>query len=301
MMNLFGREFLKSLYASDAEARVSHVERLIRSASEFGKTLLDGYPKSADKVKGPLQFHKDEPSITLFTFAALLKCNPIVWRQLLENCFPDTDWTSIDTDDIVVELEKSISPTPAILAGLAGSAGSHPVKYVRECARDKTVVEGATDFDAVITIQKSIKIFVECKFTSDISVDTTYNTTRNQIARCIDIGLASLDDRMEEFYFILLTPRIYQEDPGSRFYYFKMNQYIDDPQALALDIPRFEKWFDDETELNKISRKLSFLTWEKCVDQILENGSWTTEEKDQLIQFYSDRNLYFDTSDLPMP
>ncbi|WP_261303982.1 hypothetical protein [Paenibacillus andongensis] len=290
-MHIFQRSELLGLYAGDKEARVSHFENLLVSAAKAEEDPLMRVTKSVNRLKEPLQYYKDEPSITLVTFAALSRVGLAAWEELLKQAFPLQDWHSKFMDKPKIELEKGISPSPEILASLRSDALRHPVKYVRDAADIKKTIEGVTDFDAVITLTEDIMVFIEAKYTSDISIDTTHCTARNQLARCIDVGLAHVMGNIERFNMVLLTPFCYQKDPGSRLYYFKLKQYQEDLRALALDIPRLAERNDDIDYLAKISGRVAFLSWEQCAYVILKHGVWSAEEREWLVKFYVDRLL----------
>lgn len=175
---LFDREFLKSLFSSDKEKRIKGIESLINrdtNVSSLNKRFAH-------------QKEKDETLLTLYTMAFLNKSGPESWRKLLEKGYVDDDWTNLE--NIKLELEKAISPTKEVMEAIRNKTIQNPVKYLREESKSKQVVEGKTTFDCLLTLNNQIKIFIECKFTSDISYQTTYITNQNQIARCIEVGLA---------------------------------------------------------------------------------------------------------------
>lgn len=66
---------------------------------------------------------------------------------------------------------------------------------------DKVTKEGNSEIDIIIE-NENIVWFIEAKNTSDISMDTKYSTTRNQIIRNIDVG--SCYSNKKNFYFSLL-------------------------------------------------------------------------------------------------
>ena len=78
--------------------------------------------------------------------------------------------------------------------------------------------EGNTNLDLLIEgISKNEKttIFIEAKFLSDISYQVKYNPVRDQIIRNIDCGIDHIingnhADNFKNFYFILLTPKVFR-------------------------------------------------------------------------------------------
>ncbi|MFJ8243691.1 hypothetical protein [Peribacillus asahii] len=285
---IFDREYLKSLFVGDKEKRISRVEESLRRGHE---SLVSGQESNVKNLKHIFQSYKDETLITLYTFAALHKSGNDGWNDILTKCFPSESWNIENTN---LMLEQAISPSKKMQDRLRCQALSNPVKYLREqCSFEKTV-EGKTNFDALLEINTDQKVFFECKYTSDISYQTTYVTERNQIARCIEVGLAAVDYNIENFYFVLVTPKRYREYPGSRFYYFKMKQYQTDPKALAMDLPTLTEWFGDKEchdKLIKLMKHISWLTWEDCFKTIQQMKHLTSLQFNSLQAFYIDGNI----------
>lgn len=300
MSLIFDRNYLMSLYASDQQRRMAHIDKLIEDNTNLRSADLFTLPKSTSAVKRELQIDKDETILTLFTFAALHKGSNPIWNRLLSNLFFD-EWSDVEVE-YKLEIEKAISAPKFIQDSLKQEASRHPVKYAREISGMDKRIEGPTNYDAILEAGAK-KVFFECKFTSDISHDTTHCTSRNQIARCIDVGLASLNDSVEDFFFVLVTPSRYTEYPGDRLYYYKMEQYRQDPMAIVLDIPRLYNWYDSEEnhwKLEKLTKRIAWLTWEECLEMNINHDYLTQEQKEQLIAFYKDRLLYHDYSELPL-
>ncbi|MDQ0201074.1 hypothetical protein [Neobacillus ginsengisoli] len=287
-MNLIlDREFLKSLFSSEKEKRIKGIESLINRDTNL----------SSLNKRFAHQKEKDETLLTLYTMAFLHKNGPKSWRKLLEKGFVDDDWT--DLAEVKLELEKAISPTKEVMETIRSKTFQNPVKYLREESKSKQVIEGKTTFDCTLTLNNQKKIFIECKFTSDISYQTTYFTTRNQIARSIEVGLASMNFDVKNFYFLLITPAIYMEYPGSRLYYYKMHEYKNELEALAEDIRTIQSWYDDKNlheQLETLSKHIGWISWEDCYD-IIRNSNFTRNELNKLTDFYNERLLIRDDDD----
>lgn len=288
MTLIFDREYLKSLFVGDKEKRISRIEESLRRGYEYP---VNGQESNAKNLKHIFQSDKDETIITLYVFAALQKSGNDGWNDILTKCFPSELW---NIQHINLMLEQAISPSKNMQDRLRGQALSNPVKYLREQCNSEKIVEGKTNFDALLEVNMDKKIFFECKYTSDISYQTTYVTERNQIARCIEVGLEAVDYNVENFYFILVTPERYRKFPGSRLYYFKMKQYQNDPKALAMDLPTLtERFGDNECHeiLVKLMKHICWLTWEDCFKTIQQMKHLTPLQFDSLKAFYSDRNI----------
>ncbi|MBU9714129.1 hypothetical protein [Evansella tamaricis] len=300
-MNLiFEKDYLASLYSRDQQKRMANIEKLLNNQQDFDTSNPNGLPKSTSLVRHPLQIQKDETILTLLTFAAIHLGANTSWNHLLSSHFLD-QWSNT-TEPMELKLEKAVSPTEAILQSLQSEASKHPVHYARTISHHDKPIEGPTNFDAVLTTN-SKNVFFECKFTSDISHDTTHCTSRNQIARCIDVGLEAVKNKVEDFYFVLVTPNRYKEFPGDRFYYFKMEQYQRDPMAIALDIPRLYDWYESKEnhgKLEELTKRIAWLTWEECLDVCLASTELTGSQKAGLQNFYKERLLFEDTEDLPL-
>lgn len=98
---------------------------------------------------------------------------------------------------------------------------------------------------------------------------------------------------VENFYFLLITPAIFKETPGTRLYYYKMNEYQKDINILAADIPSLRSQYDKEDlrkKLEILSQHIGWLTWEDCYEVIRESGIEKVR-MDRLTEFYRERLL----------
>lgn len=79
--------------------------------------------------------------------------------------------------------------------------------------------------------------FVEAKYLSDCACRTTYDPLRNQLARVIEnlLCLQTEGQHPETLHFVLLTPRVFWDNPKSRMYGYKMADYRD-PANIEADI-----------------------------------------------------------------
>lgn len=130
----------------------------------------------------------------------------------------------------------------------------------------KVNLEGPTNVDAMLLNSKNgFAVVIEAKVLSDISYEITYDTMRNQIARNIDVMLEKnnklchpLDKRdPEKTLFLLITPKLFKDNPSSRLYGYKFNEYKTNPESLSGDLPH-----RTNCDWPNISRRLGWLTWE---------------------------------------
>ena len=120
-------------------------------------------------------------------------------------------------------------------------------------------------------------VIVEAKVLSDISYLTTYDVTRNQITRIIDVMLdenSSLCEPVcrrdpERTLFLLLTPETFKKNPSIRLYGYKFNEYKKAPEALAADLPHRMN-----VNWEKLQKRLGWLTWEAFHRGTIDCCSW---------------------------
>jgi hypothetical protein len=139
------------------------------------------------------------------------------------------------------------------------------IPYVLECSQEKTNLEGRTTVDAIfVNSDNGFAVIIEAKVLSDISYFITYDTMRNQMARIIDVMLEKNDNLTEilkkrdpdKTLFLLITPKIFKENPESRLYGYKFNEYKNNIEAISKDLPH-------RKNISKnLSKRLGWLTWE---------------------------------------
>ena len=125
-------------------------------------------------------------------------------------------------------------------------------------------------------------MFVETKFTSDISAQTTFNVNRNQLARIIDVGISEAEKKDKKLIILLCSPsEFYQKK--SRFFYYKIQEYSDF-QKIKEDIG----W----RGLEKIKQYVFAVSWlplEKAIDVIYRDLDFP--DLDEAMNFFKERNL----------
>jgi hypothetical protein len=133
----------------------------------------------------------------------------------------------------------------------------------------RSPLERGTLVDALLFSPKTrFSVLFEAKVLSDISGYVTYDETRNQIARNIDVML--FNDReanklvckgaINKGYFVLLTPDLFRHYPRSRLYGLLLPEYQWDPTALERDVPSRKEphgWAED------VRHRIGWITWEK--------------------------------------
>lgn len=140
------------------------------------------------------------------------------------------------------------------------------IPHILYSAEGKNNLEGATNVDTLlINRENGFAVIIEAKVLSDISVGITYDVIRNQIARSIDVMLMENPDlchplnlrKPEKTLFLLVTPRLFKDNPSSRLYGFKIKKYQSNPDSLRLDLPH-----RPVSHLESLHTRIGWLTWE---------------------------------------
>ena len=232
--------------------------------------------KPYKEIRFPCQIEKDEK----FWVAACMMTifhNPKRTEQLvhlLKRAYGDSPplkgtstWEYCLSGDLHLFFEANL-PSPRLYKKWVSKNLSkrHFIPHVLDSAYNKTGLEGATDVDALlVNSDNGFAVLIEAKVLSDISYDVTFDVLRNQIVRNIDVMLEKneqlcdpLDKRdPEKTLFLLLTPKVFKDNPGSRLYGYKFNDYKSNPQSIAQDLPHRLDY-----DWQNISSRLGWLTWE---------------------------------------
>ena len=113
---------------------------------------------------------------------------------------------------------------------------------------------------------------------ADMSGGTKFDVFRNQMVRNIDVMLEKNERLTPELNlrdpdktcFVLLTQRIFKDNPRSRLYGRVYNEYIDeDSVMLSQDLPHRRK-----EELASVPSRLGWLTFEDCKSVLPGSCAW---------------------------
>ena len=215
------------------------------SDARFAKYL--DWVKSADEARagsfGTLtvgqanQYDKAEELITWNTFAPLLKMkkaprDSTASKIIAEGLRRDID-EYLDDEGFRLQFEYAIPSPRSYMEQLRQSVRDHPVKYVREEAKDKEILEGNTHVDLALMNSKLL-VLVEVKFTSDIQSDVRYDPVRNQLARLTDVGIDASHGR--KLAVLLLSPE-WGYRSRNRLYCYKLDDYRASMENVRADIP----------------------------------------------------------------
>lgn len=244
--------------------------------------------KEAESVDAKLnQYDKAEELITFYTFAPLILSMD---KVCLVNRILSLARVSCYEENVAdVKLEKRFPSPKGYLKWIREEVKKHPVKYIRDQAdahKPNQRLESDTHVDAFIETDKLL-IFFEIKFTSDIAHETTFNPCRNQLARLVDVGLELNEHCGKEVLVILSTPSRFF-DSKSRFYYYKIKDYID-PVKIKEDI----EW----RKVSTIRDNVLAVTWialEDLIDVLYKD--FEHEDKKEALEFFKERNLVSDVT-----
>jgi hypothetical protein len=256
------------------EARVKKLKAWIKQAQS---ARMDGNLEAY-----PNQYDKAEEIITFYTFALfVLSANKTgITNQILNLA----NINHCVEGEVSACLEKQYPPPEGYLSNCKEMVKSHPVKYIREQAKKHSEfqpLESESHLDACIETNDLV-IFFEMKFTSDISHSTTFNPSRNQLARLIDVGLDVAKSKGKKLIVFLATPHTLYTFK-SRLYYYKIEEYRD----LSL-IQKDIGW----RPIDDIQNNLIAVKWIALEDLIsLLYKDFNHKDKEQVIDFFKERKL----------
>ncbi|MCB9173173.1 MAG: hypothetical protein H6589_01040 [Flavobacteriales bacterium] len=162
------------------------------------------------------------------------------------------------------------------------------IPYIIEKTRNikgdfRSDLEGATNVDAlIINSTNGFAIIIEAKVLSDISYQVSYDSIRNQIIRNIDVMLGEnknlatpLNKRIpDKSLFLLLTPKLYKDNPRARLYGYAFRDYKNDFQTIQADLVHRNL---DKDQCEKISSRIGWITWEDLKSVNNDCCKWLNE------------------------
>ncbi len=249
------------------------IQRYHRYLAGKGK---DRKGKPLKETKKPCQIEKDERfwvascMMTIFYNERRVQ----LLQQLFTRAFGEDpplagfdSWRECLEGELELFFEPTLPSPPSYKTWLSQNLNKQQfIPYVLDGAYGKKHLEGPTHVDALLmNPSNGFAVIVEAKVLSDISYDVTYDATRNQIARIIDVILDKNKTRCEPLswrdpdktLFLLLTPEMFKIKPARRLYGYKFREYKENPNSIASDLPH-RVGLDWEN----ICRRLGWLTWE---------------------------------------
>jgi len=262
--------------AGAAEQHVRYYRESIERYGKFGEKCRNRQGKPLSELRRPCQIEKDEKFWTAACLMTVFQSEnrPQELISLFKKAYGDVPpITDIDNWEECVDgmlhlfFEPNL-PSPQEYKQWLRTHLSRQqfIPYILDSDNGRKNLEGATNVDAMLlNSERGFAVIIEAKVLSDISYQVTYDVMRNQIARNIDVMLEPNDTVCDPLrgrdpnktLFLLLTPRIFKDNPTTRLYGYKMNAYQKDPQSLQHEFPHRK-----DCDWESLSRRLGWLTWE---------------------------------------
>jgi hypothetical protein len=280
---------------ADADPR-RFLQYYLGSADRYAKYMALGGDRRGQplsKTRYACQIEKDE---RFWVAACLMQYyrapNPVaLLSELMVRTFDETPpiagthtWKELLSGKLHLYFEVGLPSPPSYKEGLRDSISQrHMVPYVLDaackkgCDERRENLEGPTQVDALLlNSTNGFAVLFEAKVLSDTSYQVSFDTTRNQIARNIDVMLeknnlpAPLDKRdPNKTLFALVTPRLFKDNPSSRLYGWLMDDYMNGPKALARDLPHRK-----DIDLTNARKRIGWVTWEDCREILPPSCAW---------------------------
>ena len=199
----------------------------------------------------------------------------VTWNflQLLRQRQPDDWWRRLSPNLWPVGERPTLHFWRHVTAPAAYEAASRermrnsPLAADRERAADPRPVEGKSEIDVVLESANYL-VFLEAKLGSDISATTSYDPSRNQIARNIDCAIESAGSREPIFWMLV------RDCDANRAYVQMMDAYQRHPETLHRDLPHRPL-----AQLQRIAQRLAIFRWRDLA------GEWVhTPDADPLTE-----------------
>lgn len=196
-----------------------------------------------------------------------------------------TGWEELVRGRLQLYFEASLPSPLSFRRALGARVDEHPVEYVRQAARRRlsdevrSSLESATQVDALLlNPDTGFGLVVEAKVLSDVSSLVTFDATRNQIARNVDVMLETNESlpaplsarRPERSFFLLLTPQLFKDNPRSRLYGWLMNDYQSNPASLAKDLTH------RGASVHGVDLRIGWTTWDRMAQLVPGSCPWLT-------------------------
>ncbi|TWD92212.1 hypothetical protein FB550_12024 [Neobacillus bataviensis] len=191
-----------------------------------------------------LKSENSEDAMTWNVFRSLNQINPNIWLpRLLRNSFlQDFGYSS---ESVEISLWKKIQPLA------------------------RHVKEGPTEIDIIIETNQFVWL-IEAKYKSDISKNTTHDTSRNQVIRNIDVGLDYAKEK--DLYFSMLI----LDEKHSPTGYSITNKY-------SQSIVHVEKELPYRVDGCKNLKGISVITWKDILNVLDETNELAENQFERFI------------------
>lgn len=263
-------------FVNTKEQHIQYFRKSIQRYEEYLSKNPDRTRKSISELRGPCQIEKDERFWTVASLMTIFYSRKRTSQliELLKRAYGEvpaikhsTSWEDCVKGKLHLFFEANL-PSPAAYKEWLhkNQKQRHIIPYVHDSAVGKKSLEGPTNVDALLlNSETGFAVVIEAKVLSDISHDITYDVMRNQIARNVDVMLeanSNLCDPLnkrdpDKTLFLLVTPRIFKNNPASRLYGYKIKEYRADWKSLQKDLQHREGG-----DWKSLSKRLGWLSWE---------------------------------------
>jgi len=275
----FREHFVQS--KKDLSKIKKHISKYQKSIENYG--LFEANNELLEDIRKIRQIEKDE---TFWTASALMTIfhspnRDVELKKLLTPAFGEvppldkfSSWDDCLKGQLHLFFEPNLPSPKVYLNWLKNNAVvQNFIPYILEKARNKkgeyrTNLEGSTNVDALLlNSSNGFAVIIEAKVLSDISYQVSYDSMRNQIIRNLDVMLGDNKDLRDPLnkriadnsLFLLLTPKLYKDNPRTRLYGYTFRDYKDNSQLICDDLKHRVL---DLTDCERISKRMSWITWE---------------------------------------
>ena len=211
----------------------------------FLDKLEETYSRGKVKELSRICSINSEDARTWYYFSPLLSDSQRKAQKLtclLRKSFPETlsDYALEAVPNAELEFWQKIAPPPSRL------------EFKRE---------GRSEPDVLIKLMQRAVVFVEAKYRSAVSERTTYDKTRDQVIRLIDVGSwYAKQNGYESSYVIVLQYGDAQTNAEE-----VVSRYAGKPDAIQQAL----HYRDDltETDFQRLSRSVTFVRWANPLDE----------------------------------
>lgn len=206
-----------------------------------------------EDLRRMVQSPQSEDWVTWNLFQLLLTQHPDAWWKWMEEAARTRNPEALlpDFGDTLPEVELwSAVAAPAAYESASRERmrrSGDPAWVSRSLV--SRAVEGPSEIDIVLRHERAL-VYIEAKLHSDISVRTTYDPTRNQIARNIDCLLEAAVGRVPIFWMLA------RDEEAGLAYSQLMQQYRTHPETLAEALPH-----RDPASIGIVAGNLAILLW----------------------------------------
>ena len=321
---LYPSQTLTAYFGKGGDRQVAYFEESLRRANLYldGKRIPDDItPRVGNKtgLRGALQYYADEMFLTLYAFVSLDLVDQAMrgrgevglYSRLLDAAFEEAAAPTVVRPRLW--LECPLSAPKLYVDELREQYRDHcdtchPVAYRRWLGRANPALEGATHTDALLALDwdgmsdkpAGPAVMFEAKFLSDISSHTSYAPDRDQLTRNLDAGLEYAGYDADRFWYVFVTPECFKVDPASRFYGYKLREFMDartGSEALAEALPHLAK--RGFVDFAKLSRHIGWITWQDICRLLSRSAEFAEPAfpRDGLERFFGDRCLWPEEAD----